>query len=180
MSDMPKKVEIVEVKIEGQSPEQEGRGAFESWFTGGPKYWKKLVVKPKDRVPVINKAGDLASGLKAAGAKGYHVVSTPTTGALSIRNAWYEFPPGSSTPIQWNNAENSYYVVQGTGYIEINGERHDFEPGDGVFVPLRQKHRIVNNGKILLQLVEVTSMVLRPMDDLAQNPIDYREFREKK
>lgn len=43
-------------------------------------------------------------------------------------------------------AENIYYILQGEGIVELNGEKHLVDPGMVVFVPPGVPHGIKNTG----------------------------------
>lgn len=171
---------IEEQHVVGRSDWQQERGAFGDWVSEAPaKYWKTLHVAAEDALPVTNKRGEPVADLAAAGAVATHLIAPPTVGALTIRNGFIQYPPGTGSAVHWNNAEEAYYVIEGSGYIEVEGERHDFEAGDGVFVPLRARHRVVNDSDVPLRMVVIASIPLRPCDDLAAPSIDYREYMEE-
>jgi mannose-6-phosphate isomerase-like protein (cupin superfamily) len=39
-----------------------------------------------------------------------------------------------------------YYILEGTGKVELNGEWHDVSPGSVVNIPAGTRHRIVSEG----------------------------------
>lgn len=43
-------------------------------------------------------------------------------------------------------AENIYYVIRGSGVVELDGERHLVNPGDAVFIPPGVEHAMYNTG----------------------------------
>ncbi len=55
-----------------------------------------------------------------------------------------EIEPGQHSPLHRHNCEEIYYVLNGTGEIESEGERHPFEAGDGVYNPPNIAHRVWN------------------------------------
>jgi mannose-6-phosphate isomerase-like protein (cupin superfamily) len=172
---------IKETKVEGRTDGQQDRGAFESIVReDNVAYWKNLHVPASDVQPMVNKRGEQISDNVASGAEAYNVVSPQTAGTISIRNGVVKYPPRSRSGIRWHNAEEAYYVLAGSGYVELGGEKHEFEQGDGVFIPLRTRHRVVNESEEPLELLVVATMPFRPCEDLAATSIDYREFMEAK
>ncbi|MGQ9887277.1 MAG: cupin domain-containing protein [Aggregatilineales bacterium] len=55
-----------------------------------------------------------------------------------------EIDPGQHSPLHRHNCEEIYYVLNGTGEIENEGERYPFEAGDGVYNPPNSAHRVWN------------------------------------
>lgn len=43
-------------------------------------------------------------------------------------------------------AENIYYIIRGTGLVELDGEKHVVEPNTVVYMPPGVKHGIWNTG----------------------------------
>jgi len=55
-----------------------------------------------------------------------------------------EVAPGQHSPLHRHNCEEVYYVLQGKGLLESNGEKHQIEKGDAVYNPENSKHRVYN------------------------------------
>jgi len=55
-------------------------------------------------------------------------------------------PKGYCEPHTHDIAENIYYILQGTGIVELEGVRHLVGPGKVVFVPPGVEHAIANTG----------------------------------
>ena len=66
-----------------------------------------------------------------------------------------EIAPGQHSPLHRHNCEEVYYVLDGEGYIESDGERFDLEAGDAVYNRENSRHRVFNTApaKILRLLV---------------------------
>ncbi len=43
-------------------------------------------------------------------------------------------------------AENIYYILKGTGVVELDGQRHLASTGPVIFIPPGVKHAIINTG----------------------------------
>lgn len=175
------KVAIKEIRVEGRSEVQHDRGMFEKWISHRPtaRYWKSNVVKAKDAIPVTNKKGAPVGKFSGSGITARHLVCPPTAGTITLRNFVEDYPVGAASVLHWHNAEEAYYVIEGNGTVVVEDERHNFKKGDGIFIPMRTKHKIINNGKVPLKLLGITSIKLRPCDDLAETSLDYREYREE-
>jgi mannose-6-phosphate isomerase-like protein (cupin superfamily) len=55
-----------------------------------------------------------------------------------------EIDPGAHSPTHRHNCEEVYYILQGKGVIESDGERYDFEAGDAVYNKENTVHRVFN------------------------------------
>ncbi len=171
---------IEERTVEGRTDWQQSRGVFDALVPEETSpYWRALHVAAEDTVPMTNKRGEPITDNAATGAEAYHVISPATAGTISIRNGVITYPPRTGSGVRWHNAEHAYYVISGSGSIEIAGETHEFETGDGVFVPMRTHHRLVNDTDEPLKLLVVATMPQRPCEDLAATSIDYREYMEQ-
>jgi mannose-6-phosphate isomerase-like protein (cupin superfamily) len=54
-------------------------------------------------------------------------------------------------------AENLYYILRGTGVVELDGERHLVEPGFVIHIPPGVRHGIFNTGLEDLVFIVVAS-----------------------
>ncbi|HET7340352.1 MAG TPA: cupin domain-containing protein [Methylomirabilota bacterium] len=54
-------------------------------------------------------------------------------------------------------AENLYYILRGTGVVELDGERHLVEPGHVIHIPPGVRHGIFNTGLEDLVFIVVAS-----------------------
>ena len=53
-------------------------------------------------------------------------------------------PAGCSTLRHWHkNSEEFYFILEGAGEMEINGEKRGVGPGDGILIPAGAWHQIV-------------------------------------
>ncbi len=55
-----------------------------------------------------------------------------------------EVDPGNHTPLHRHNCEEVYYVLEGRGEVEVEGERHSIEAGDAVYIKEGARHRVFN------------------------------------
>jgi quercetin dioxygenase-like cupin family protein len=56
-----------------------------------------------------------------------------------------EIDPGAHTPLHRHNCEEVYFVLQGRGYIESEGERYEFEAGDAIYNRENTAHHVFNH-----------------------------------
>ncbi len=74
-----------------------------------------------------------------------------------------EVEPGHSTPLHRHRCEEVYYIVQGSGVVEVEGERHEISAGDAVYIPVNARHRVINTGRETLRYVAVGGVMLVPL-----------------
>jgi quercetin dioxygenase-like cupin family protein len=72
-----------------------------------------------------------------------------------------EVPPDDHTPLHRHSCEEVYYVLQGEGYVEVEGTEHEFTAGDAVFNRENEAHRVVNTGDEDIRLVVVAGIMLQ-------------------
>jgi mannose-6-phosphate isomerase-like protein (cupin superfamily) len=69
------------------------------------------------------------------------------TGAINQSLAEAELEPGQETKRHYHaRTEELYVVLEGTGEMEVNGERAGVGPGDAILVPPRARHQIRAGG----------------------------------
>ena len=64
--------------------------------------------------------------------------------------------PGRALSLQYHHQRAEHWmVVQGTAIVQVGDEEHLTLPGQYRYIPLREKHRLTNNGLDELVLIEV-------------------------
>ena len=64
--------------------------------------------------------------------------------------------PGQSLSLQYHHQRAEHWVVvRGKGVVQIGEAEHETVPGQYRYIPLREKHRLTNNGSEELVLIEV-------------------------
>jgi mannose-6-phosphate isomerase-like protein (cupin superfamily) len=58
-----------------------------------------------------------------------------------------------TTPHYHPVTEEIYFILEGTGCLEIAGERRDVGPGDAIAIPPGQVHQISNTGQAVLRFL---------------------------
>jgi len=62
--------------------------------------------------------------------------------------------PGETVPAHTHDDEDQvYYVVSGSGFVELAGERTSVSAGSAVLIPLGTEHLITNTGRERLDYV---------------------------
>jgi len=63
-------------------------------------------------------------------------------------------PPGTSTTPHYHPiAEEIYYVLEGTGWIQVAGDARTIVPGDAIAIPPGATHQIKNTGAAPLKFL---------------------------
>ena len=78
-----------------------------------------------------------------------------------------EVKPGHRLSLQKHHHRAEHWiVVKGTANVEVNGENQILSENQSVYIPIGAKHRLSNNGKIPLTLIEVQSGTYLGEDDI--------------
>jgi mannose-1-phosphate guanylyltransferase/mannose-6-phosphate isomerase len=77
--------------------------------------------------------------------------------------------PGASLSLQmhYHRAEH-WIVVTGTAIVERDGEQQLLSENESTFIPVGTKHRLINPGKVPLELIEVQSGSYLGEDDIVR------------
>lgn len=63
-------------------------------------------------------------------------------------------PPGGATERHWHRlSEEFYFILEGTGVMEVDGETRAVKPGDGILIPPGAWHQIRADGGVPLRLL---------------------------
>ena len=58
-----------------------------------------------------------------------------------------EVAPGEATCLHRHNCEEVFFIVEGKGKVEVEGQLYEVEQGCGVYIPPNAKHRCLNTEK---------------------------------
>jgi mannose-6-phosphate isomerase-like protein (cupin superfamily) len=99
-----------------------------------------VVVARDDAAPFTTKDGSTIRELLAP--------RGPAAGVLRNQSlAEATLPPGASTDAHYHPiTEELYYVLRGSGYMQIGEQARAVGPGDGIAIPPGAPHRITNTG----------------------------------
>ena len=83
--------------------------------------------------------------------------------------------PGARLSLQkhFHRAEH-WIVVKGTATVEVDAETKIVRENENVYIPLGAWHRLANEGKIPLELIEVQSGSYLGEDDIVRSQDDYK------
>ncbi len=65
------------------------------------------------------------------------------------------FPPGASLPRHSHNTVEQVTLLEGTGVVELNGERHRLQRYDTTKVPAGEPHLFENDGDDVMRILWV-------------------------
>lgn len=82
-----------------------------------------------------------------------HIYAPWNGGSQQIWMGLSEVEEGSTSNLHSHPNEEIFYVVAGTGEIEVDGVRHAVEPGSAVRVEPDLPHRLINSGEGLLRVL---------------------------
>lgn len=74
-----------------------------------------------------------------------------------------EVDPGHHSPLHQHACEEMYYVLEGTGEVEYDGELLPLSVGDAVLMRPDVRHRVFNRGDEPIRLVVVAGIMLVPL-----------------
>jgi mannose-1-phosphate guanylyltransferase/mannose-6-phosphate isomerase len=66
-----------------------------------------------------------------------------------------------------------WVVVSGTGTVTVDGENHLVHSGENIFIPAGARHRLRNDGRLLLEVIEVQSGQYLGEDDIVRFEDDF-------
>jgi mannose-6-phosphate isomerase-like protein (cupin superfamily) len=77
------------------------------------------------------------------------------TPSASLTVGVLEIPPGAAMLLHHHAPPEVYYVLEGEGQTEIDGQRWPVGPGTALFIPPNAGHRTVNTGSCPLRFLWV-------------------------
>jgi mannose-6-phosphate isomerase-like protein (cupin superfamily) len=103
-------------------------------------------IRTRDRVPAFVTA-DGSTIRELVGLR-----ATPGVSAHSLAEA--SLAPGQATERHYHGlTEETYYLVQGRGLMELDGETAKVAAGDAILIPPGSRHQIRNTGEGPLRLL---------------------------
>jgi len=83
--------------------------------------------------------------------------------------------PGKRLSLQYHHHRTEHWiVVQGTALVTLDGKELYVHEGESIFVPKNSQHRLMNPGKILLEIIEVQNGEYLGEDDIVRIEDDYK------
>ncbi len=99
--------------------------------------WRMEIRKYDEQVPFTTKDGStIRSLLDRANAP----VANQSLAEATL-------PPGAATERHYHGvSEEFYYILEGTGLMEIDGQEREVSPGDAILIPAKAWHQITAEG----------------------------------
>jgi mannose-6-phosphate isomerase-like protein (cupin superfamily) len=92
---------------------------------------------------IVRSLGEAEPFTTADGSTIRELIGLPTAPVRNQSLAEATLGPAQATQRHYHaEAEEIYYVVEGTGEIELDGERRRVTPGDAVLIPPGARHQI--------------------------------------
>ena len=82
------------------------------------------------------------SGKRLPGIRGRAGVAMPTLEGIEVGADLIEMQPGSAFPLHTHPGEHILYVIQGKGYVHVDGIDHSIKEGDTIYVPAEYAHGV--------------------------------------
>ena len=99
---------------------------------------------------VVVKSSEFVSGAPMearSGVKDWKLVYPETgTKTKTLIMGIVEIDPGEHSPSHRYNCEEVYYVLEGQGAIQSDGQRYEFVAGDAIYNKENTTHRVFNTG----------------------------------
>lgn len=90
-----------------------------------------------DWVTLVNEVGE-----KLPGIRGRTGVIAPTSEGKMIGVDIIEMQPGSAFPLHTHVGTHILYIIQGQGFVQVNGVDHQIQPEDTIFIPAEHPHHV--------------------------------------
>ncbi len=131
-------------------------GSIDSQTTN--KAGKRIVISPHD----FQQGAPMEVGRKGVRDK---KLIYPETGfeASTLCLGVVEIDPGHHSPLHRHNCEELYYVIEGAGEVEQDGEFFPIGKGDAVLNPTNIAHRVHNTGDVPIRMAVVGGIMFVPL-----------------
>ena len=98
-----------------------------------------------------------ASRYLRTGVESFLLAAPTAGGAQHLAVTLVELQPGGAQAPHAHEPEQAYFILDGTGLMEVGGERTRVQAGDCVFIPSGAIHGLVNDGGRLLRYLSAGS-----------------------
>jgi len=86
------------------------------------------------------------------------LVTTESTGGTArIATGISEYPVGSGAPLHSHNCDEQVVILEGQGFVEVEGVRTDLVAGDTAYVETPRVHRYRNTGDVPMRIMWIYS-----------------------
>jgi len=87
----------------------------------------------------------------------YLLVSAKTCGAENLVITIVEMEPGGFQHLHSHKPEQMYYILEGQGLMNVDGEERSVQAGDCIFFPPAAVHGLKNTGEGKLRYISAAS-----------------------
>jgi quercetin dioxygenase-like cupin family protein len=104
----------------------------------------------------IEKSANISkSSVDLEGAKDVEIrwLISKDDGAENFAMRMFELQPGGFTPLHTHAHEHEVFIIEGQGVFVYEGQEHEFNTEDVIFVPPDKEHRFKNTGDSVLRLL---------------------------
>jgi mannose-1-phosphate guanylyltransferase / mannose-6-phosphate isomerase len=92
-----------------------------------------------------------------------------------------EIKPGAKLSHQLHHHRSEHWVVvSGTARVSNGDKEYDVHPNESTYIPMSTKHRLENQGKIALQIIEVQNGEYLEEDDIVRFDDDYNRHAKER
>lgn len=139
-----------------------------------------LLICKKDEAPKVKEIVEQLKAKNDSRAE-YHVTAYRPWGSYTVleEGEFYKIKritvqPGKRLSYQMHYHRSEHWiVVNGTANVVIDDVDHLLVSGESTYVPIGAKHRLVNPGKMLLEVIEVQIGSYRDEDDIVRFQDDF-------
>lgn len=133
----------------------------------------KKTQEVKDVVNLLKSSGDARADLHLTEYRPWGSFTVLENGDLyKIKRLTVLSGKQLSYQMHYHRSEH-WIVVSGTATVTCNGEDQMVHSGENIFVPAGTKHRLRNDGKLILEVIEVQSGQYLGEDDIVRYDDDY-------
>lgn len=92
-----------------------------------------------------------------------HLVAPWTVGSTKVWVGTSTIEPGaSSNQHKHDDAEEVFYILSGTGRVQVGDEEENIGPGSCIYIPPTVLHELINDSNEKLKLVSITAPPFTP------------------
>jgi quercetin dioxygenase-like cupin family protein len=83
----------------------------------------------------------------------YQVLMGADSGSPQVQMATLMLEPGASLPLHVHNDSESFFVLEGSGILTVDGAEHPFQAQAAMLALAGHVHGFKNNGDVLLKIL---------------------------
>jgi len=106
--------------------------------------------------------------------RSFLLVAESTVGAKHITTTLVEMEPGGIQKPHHHETEQCYMILEGSGVMEIDGEKAAVGPGDTIFIPSDSIHSLHNESQTTLKYISAGSPVFGMKNERELWPLNWQ------